>query len=228
MNRTLSVVRMQLVNRQTFVWVPLIILGASFVLSLVIWSMIPYGGTKYSGGAQAPLWYFVAIGVMALAYTFPFSQAMSVTRRQFFFGTLITAAGASAMLAIVFIVGGLLEQATGGWGMAGYFFYLDAVWERGPLAAGFTYFVMALLLFVIGMWSATIFKRFGVVAVVSAWVAIALILVGGMWLVGRMDAWGDLFGWLGSQGTFGLTLWALVPLALFSGASYLTLRRATP
>jgi len=228
MSRTLSVVRMQFVNRQTFIWIPLIILGGAFVVTLLIWSMIPYGGAKYSGGAQAPLWYFVAIGVMALSYTFPFSQAMSITRRQFFFGTLLTAAIGSAGLAVIFVVGGLIEKATAGWGMGGYFFYLDWVWEGGPLAAGAAYFILALLLFVTGMWSATLYKRFGVTAVVGAWVIVALLLVGVVWLIGRLNAWAQVFGWLVAQGAFGLALWALVPLVLFSGISYLTLRRAVP
>ncbi len=39
--RVWRVVRMQLVNRQTFVWVPLIILAGSFVLSLAVFLIIP-------------------------------------------------------------------------------------------------------------------------------------------------------------------------------------------
>mgnify|MGYP004237449591 FL=1 len=86
MNRVGNVVRMQLVNRQTFIWIPLIILAGSLVVSIVIWSMIPYDAPKYGGGAQAPLWYFFAVGIMGMTQTFPFSQAMSVTRREFFLG----------------------------------------------------------------------------------------------------------------------------------------------
>ncbi len=37
MNRTLSVVRMQLINKQTYIWIPLIILGGAFILTLAIW-----------------------------------------------------------------------------------------------------------------------------------------------------------------------------------------------
>ena len=56
MNRTFNVMRMQLVNRQTYVWMPLIILGGSFVLSLMIYALIPTDAPKYGGAAQAPLW----------------------------------------------------------------------------------------------------------------------------------------------------------------------------
>ena len=131
MTRTLNVVRMQLINRQTFVWVPLLILGGSLALSLVIFSLIPYEGEKCGGAAQSTYWYFLALGVLAMSATFPFSQAMSVTRREFYLGTLATAALASGILAALFIVGGFIEQATNGWGLNGYYFYIAAdVGER--------------------------------------------------------------------------------------------------
>ncbi|GAA4074497.1 hypothetical protein GCM10023065_31690 [Microbacterium laevaniformans] len=40
MNRTLAVARMQLVNKQTFVWVPLIITAVAFVISWLIAAII--------------------------------------------------------------------------------------------------------------------------------------------------------------------------------------------
>ena len=40
MNRTLSVVRMQLINKQTYIWIPLIILGGAFVLALAVYAIL--------------------------------------------------------------------------------------------------------------------------------------------------------------------------------------------
>ena len=57
MNRTLGVVRMQLVNKATFVWVPLIVLAGAFVISVGIWGILSANGVTvdmYGGGAQAP------------------------------------------------------------------------------------------------------------------------------------------------------------------------------
>ena len=88
-NRTLSVVRMQLINKQTYIWIPLIILGGAFVLAMAIYAILAGSGVPgpfYGGGAQAPLWYFGIVGIQALTLTFPFSQAMSVTRREFYLG----------------------------------------------------------------------------------------------------------------------------------------------
>ncbi|GAB2848885.1 hypothetical protein ACFQ0P_06340 [Microbacterium insulae] len=228
MSRTLNVVRMQLVNRQTFIWVPLIILGGALIVSLMIWSMLPPGANKYSGGSQGPLWYFVAVGVMSFAYTFPFSQAMSVTRREYFLGTLLTAALTSGILAVIFVIGGAIELATDGWGMNGLFFYVPWVWEAGPAAAGLSYFVLAMLLFVLGMWCAILYKRFGTVVLVTILVGLGVLLVGVMWIIGRFNAWGAVGQWIAGNGALGLTLWATAVAAVLAVISYLTLRRTSP
>ncbi|MGO2049976.1 MAG: hypothetical protein ACTH2E_05885, partial [Microbacterium sp.] len=105
MSRTLNVIRLQLINRQTFIWVPLIVLASAVLISVLIYAMIPIDDPKYGGGAQAPLWVFFVIGMQAMTMTFPFSQAMSITRREFFVGTMITAVLGSVFMAIVFLIG---------------------------------------------------------------------------------------------------------------------------
>ena len=228
MNRTLSVVRMQLVNRMTFIWIPLIILGSALALSIVIWAMIPYNGVKYGGGSQAPLWYFFAVGIQALALTFPFSQAMSVTRRAFFLGTMLTAALTSVILAAIFVAGGYLELATHGWGLNGYFFYIDWIWQSGPFAAALLIFVVAMLFFVIGFWGATVYKRFGAIGLTITLVAIGVVLVAAIWLVGRFDGWGAVGAWLAVQTSTSLALWGLAVTVVLGAISFATMRRLVP
>lgn len=228
MNRTINVVRMQLVNRQTYVWMPLIILAGSFVLSMLVYAMIPVDTPKYGGAAQAPLWYLLAVGIQALTMTFPFSQAMSVTRREFYLGTLLTAGLAAVLLAVIYMLGGLLEQATGGWGLNGYYFYLPWVWEAGPLGAGFFYAVMAVLLFIVGFWAATIYKRFGGTVLTIVLVGLGFVLVGLMWLAGRLNAWEAIFTWIATAGAVGITAWSAVLAAVLAGIAFLTLRRTVP
>lgn len=231
MNRTVSVVRMQLINRQTYVWVPLMVLSGSLLITLAIYAILNnagVGGPMYGGGAQAPLWYFGVVGVQALTLTFPFSQAMSVTRREFYLGTLLTAVLTGAILAIVFVIGGLIEQATGGWGMNGYFFYLPWIWEAGPLGAGLFFFTVTMLFFVVGFWAATIYKRFGSVVLTITLVALAAVLVLGLFFIGQLNAWQQVFEAIGTLGALGLALWGLLLGAVLAAISSLTLRRAVP
>lgn len=231
MNRIISVVRMQLINRATYIWVPLIVLAGALIITLCIYAILVSSGVEtafYGGGAQAPLWYFLVVGIQALTLTFPFSQAMSVTRREFYLGTLLTAALTAALLSLVFLVGGLIETATGGWGMNGYFFALPWIWEAGPVVPVLFYFVIAMLFFVIGFWLATIYKRWGSMAVTLVLVGLGALLVLALFVVARANAWVSVFTWFATQGPLGLTLWGALVVAALAAASFLTLRRAVP
>lgn len=228
MNRTWNVVRMQLINKQTYVWVPLIVMSGAFVLTLLIWAMIPEGGVKYSGGAQAPYWYFGVVGVQSLTLTFPFSQAMSVTRREYFFGTTLTASLTAAMLATIYVIGGYIERATGGWGMGGYYFSLDWIWNPGPAVAWLLYFAIAMVFFMVGFGAATFYKRFGSVLLTVFLVGLGLAFVGLLWLIGRLEAWPAVGEWIAAQGTVGIALWTLLVAAVIGTLSFAPLRRAVP
>lgn len=231
MSRIVNVVRLQLINRMTYVWIPLIILGGAFVMALAIYAILYNSGIQgpfYGGGAQAPLWYFGIVGIQALTLTFPFSQAMSITRREFYLGTLLTAVLTSLILAAIFVVGGFIELATNGWGVNGWFFRLDWVWESGPAAAGLFYFVTAMMFFVVGFWCATVYKRFGAFGLTILLVGLGLLFVAGLFLVGRLNAWGVVFEWFAAQGALGLSLWGLVVIVALSAISYGTLRRSIP
>ncbi|MCC4908628.1 hypothetical protein [Microbacterium sp. cx-59] len=231
MNRTFNVVRMQLVNRQTYIWIPLIILAGSFVITLAIYGILQTAGVegaKVGGGAQAPLWYFLAVGVQALTLTFPFSQAMSVTRREFYLGSLLTAVLTSALLAVIFVLGGFVETLTDGWGMNGYFFSIPWLWESGPLLAGLFYFVLAMLFFVVGFGAATIYKRFGAFGLTLSLIGLGVLLVAALWLVGWADAWAPVFEWFVQIGAGGLMLLLAGLAALLAVGAFPILRRAVP
>lgn len=231
MSRTVNVIRMQFINKQTYVWIPLIILASALAITLAIYGILIAAGVegpKVGGGAQAPLWYFFAVGIQALTMTFPFSQAMSVTRREFFVGTLLTAIVASLALAVVFVVGGYVELATNGWGLNGWFFYLDWVWESGPIGAAFVYFVAAMLFFVTGLWFATVYRRFQGLGLTIALVGLAGLIVLGLFIIGQLNAWAAVFTWIAELGAVRLSLWGLVLFAVTSALAFLTLRRATP
>lgn len=227
-DRTFNVVRLQFVNTQTFVWVPALVLGGAWLLTMLIYWIIQgagVDGVKIGGGSTAPLGYFLVIGIQAMTMTFPFSQAMSLTRREFYLGSLVAAAVSGLGMSAVFVLLGLIEQATNGYGLNGYFAYLDWVWEAGPLAAGLTYFALTMLSFIIGFWSATIYKRFGTAVLVVVLTGIGLVLVGLIALPTWQQAWPNVWQWVIDTGSLGLTAWAILVGALLAAGSYLTLRK---
>jgi hypothetical protein len=211
--RTLNVIRLQFINRWTFIWVPLLVLGGSWVISMLIYLIIAGNGVDgpmYGGGAQAPLWYFTAVGVQAMAYTFPFSQAMSLTRREFFVGSTAAAAVSALGMTAVIVLLGMIEEATGGYGINAYFGYVPFVWDQGPLAAGMLFFGLILLLFTIGFWCATVYKRYGTAVLVGGILAVALVLVGVVALLTWNELWPRVGRLLVDLGAVGLGISALV------------------
>lgn len=228
MNRTLNVMRMQLINKQTFLWVPLMVLGGAFVISLLIYAIIPTDEPKYGGGAQAPLWYFGVIGIQALTLTFPFSQALSIARKTYYLGTLLTAAAAAVALATFYTALKYVELATGGWGINGYFFVIPWI-SDGAWYEGWTFFfAWMMLFFVFGFWAATIYKRWGSLVTTTVLVGLGLALVGVIALITWQQWWPSVGGWFASQTSFALGLWGIAVVAVLAASSFLTLRRAIP
>ncbi len=231
--RTGKVIRMQLLNKQTFVWMPLLILGSSFVITMLIYGVITFSVSDrseplYGGGSQAPLWYFLVVGIQALSFTFPFSQALSITRREFFLGTFATAIASSLTLAVTFLIGGGIERATDGWGFNAYFFYLPWIWDQGPIGALVLYFMIAMFAFSIGFWASTLYKRFGLAWLIATGVGIAAILIGTALVISFVDQWPAVGRWLGGLRPFEVAGLALAVDAVLAGLSYLTIRRAIP
>lgn len=228
MRRTLNVVRLQMINKNTFIWVPLIVLAGAVLVSVLIYAMIPVDTPKYGGGGQAPLWVFFAVGMSAMTLTFPFSQAISITRREFFIGTMLAAIIGSAFMGLLFLIGGGIEKLTNGWGVNGWVFYLPDLWAAGPGGAFVVFFTLALFFFVIGFTGATIYKRWGALMITIVGVGIGLLLVAAVFLITRLELWGQVGIVLGQLGALGVALWGLVGVGVLMVISYLTLRRATP
>ncbi|MFJ6533424.1 hypothetical protein [Microbacterium sp. NPDC091662] len=228
MRRTFNVIRLQLINKGTFLWYPLMILAAATVISILIYALIPVDTPKYGGGGQAPLWYFFAVGMSAMTLTFPFSQAMSITRREFFFGTMLTATLASTLMGVLFLIGGGIEVATNGYGVNGYLFYLPWLWEAGPLGAFVVFFTLALFFFVIGFTGATIYKSWGQLVLLIVSIGLGLLLVGLVFLWTRLELWGDVGATIMNLGALGLALWGLLITLALMGVSFLAFRRTIP
>lgn len=226
MNRIVNVARLQFVNRAAYLWIPLLVLVASFASSLAIYALLPADVPKYGGGAQAALWTFLAMGIVSATQAFPFAMALGVARREFFGGSLLAAAGTAVCSALVFVLGSLVETATNGWGMDGWYFALPWLRDAGSLGGGFCYFVVSLFFFTIGFWFATVYKRFGMLALTAALVALGAVLVVAAAVITWLGAWGRVARWFASLTAMGVASWLLLLTAVLASGSFLTLRRA--
>ncbi|WP_181034317.1 hypothetical protein [Arthrobacter sp. GMC3] len=230
MNRAVAVARMQLINKWTFLGIPALILLSSFALTLAIWAMIPdtAEGAKYSGAGQAVMWYFFALGLQSMSLTFPFSQGLSISRRNFFLGTVGLFAVVAAVVSGLYVVLGYLETATHGWGLNGQMFALQWIAKQNGFMQMFFYFVLMMFLFLLGFWGATVYKRWQATGMLLACIALAVVLVGAVGLITWRGWWPAVGSWMAAQtpGTTGLL--ALGLAALLGAGAYLTLRKATP
>ena len=227
MNYVSKVMRLQLVNRWTFIGVPLMVLGGSLLIVILLGLVIPNDGVMITGAAQAPLWYFIVVGVQALSLTFPFSQAMSVTRRDYFLGTLATFVLFSLAFGVVFLVLALIEQATSGWGVDTLVFAIPWLLNAGWLAVILSVAALAIVMFLIGLWMATIYKRWGTVVIVAISRGLGLVLVGVIALITYFQWWQAVLTWVVGQTPMSMAGWLLVLIVALSAGSFLTLRKVT-
>jgi hypothetical protein len=229
MNRAVSVARMQLINKWTFLGIPALIIAASFALTYAIWLMLPDNAeTRYSGASQAVVWYFLALGIQSLTYTFPFSQAMSVSRRTFYIGTTGLFAVVALAVSLLYFVLGRVEVATNGWGLNGQLYFLG--WAAdSPAAVQILFnFLVMLALYMTGFWFATVYKRWRATGMLVVWILIAVALVGLMALAGWQGWWPQVGAWFAAQTPLSVSGWTALFCAALGVGSYLTLRRATP
>ena len=173
------------------------------------------------------MWYFLALGIQSLTLTFPFSQAMSVSRKSFYLGTLGLFAVIALAYSVLYYLLGLIEKATGGWGMNGQLFALGWIAENNAAVQILFYFVAMVLLFMIGFWCATVYLRWKTTGMLIVGIGFAVILLALLAMVTFNGWWVAVGGWLGSLTTLGLALTLGAICVLLAGGSYVTLRKAT-
>lgn len=240
--RLANVVRLHLANPFTILITPLMVLGIIFLANWVIWWLISVGttgdrtaienaskGLQYSGASLWTFIYMMVVAIQAMNLTFPFALGFGSTRRDYALGTALAFTGLSAVFAIVYFVMAALETATGGWGMGGamfttIFFGIDLPWYEWL----FNVFAAFLFFFAIGSMFGAIYVRFKARGTILFFLALALVLIGGVALITLSDGWGvvaDVFVTLGFTGSYAASLGLS---AIAATAGYLILQRATP
>ncbi|MDO5751871.1 hypothetical protein [Arthrobacter sp.] len=229
MNRAMAVARMQLINKWTFLGIPAVIIGGSFLLSLVIFALIPNSvGVKYSGAGQAVMWYFFGLGIQSLTLSFPFSQGLSVSRRNFFLGTVGLFTVLAAAISALYVILGIVETATNGWGLQGRMFAISWVADRSWFVQWFFYFVLMMFLFLLGFWAATVYKRWQATGVLVMTLSFAVLVVAAVALITWQGWWPAVGAWLITLTPLSLGALAFAFVLILGFAAFSTLRRATP
>jgi hypothetical protein len=224
---------MHLTHPLLSVGIPWAIVLSSFAINLAIWGVGGVGdetnGDATTGGL-ASLYITVAIVfIQAVTQMFPFAMGLSLSRRDFYLGTALTAVVQSLGYALALTVLAAIEDATDGWGMQLSF------WAPGPLdvdnpALQVAVFGLPMLACAfLGMAIGVVFKRWGAVGLYVLAVA-TLVLTGlGAFLATWQEAWQEIGSWLADLSVTSLTI--ALPLALavaLAGLTFLGIRRTVP
>ena len=239
-NRILAVVRLHFVNPATTIVIPWMILGFIFLVNLAIWAIIfsavsgeedranAQEGLNWSGASFYIFVYMTIVAIQAINLTFPFAQGYSVTRRDFYLGTVIAFVLLSAMYAAGLTVLSLIEDATDGWGLGGHMF-TSVYFGVGDWYVRFgLFFTIFAFFFFLGAAFAAVYVRWRAVGMIALWAAITLGIVAIIALVTFTDSWPAVGTWFVDTGVNGVIAWTLVPTVVAAFAAYVVLRRATP
>ena len=224
-----DVARYHLVVPWLVLGLPWAILAISFIVNLVIFSLVPQGHAAHNdtGGVASIYVFFLVIGVSSIGRSLPFGLALGVSRRSFYAGTTLLGAALALVDGLALTVLQAIERATDGWGANMHFFQVSYILDGPWYLTWLTSSVALALLWVWGMWFGIVYRRwnlFGSVAFIAAQVSVVVVAV---LIVTWADAWsgfGHFFTGLTAAGLTGL-LAGLAALLLAGG--HATIRRAT-
>ncbi len=237
LGRIWNVVRLHTANPWTTIITPWLVVAAVFGLTYAIWRIVQAalggpgsvdsGGFQMSGGISWIIIFMMVVGIQAMNLTFRFALGYSVTRRDYYLGSLVY----FVLLALMYGAGIALlsgiEDATGGWGVNGAFFAPIGLVDVPLWQVGYAYFTLLLMMFGVGIMYGTAYVRWRANGVLVFSGLIALLLVGALWLVISTDSWTAVGDFFTDQSLVALMSWALVPAATFGLVGYSVLRRAT-
>ncbi len=237
--RIWSVVRLHVVNRMALFGVPLMILGFIFAVNFVIWWTLKSSlstsdfadaseGMQYSGASTFIFVYMMVVAVQAINLTFPFAQGYSVTRRDFYLGSVLTFVMLSAAWALLISVLGEIEQATGGWYVGGSMFNAIYFGDGGFLQRLYITFLLFSFFFFVGAATAAVYVKWRTNGMLVFFGALVLVLLAAVLWITFGAHWMAVGAWFVEMGVVGVVTWTLVPTIISGIVGFFILRRATP
>lgn len=234
LNRAWHVTRLHFSNKWQTIGVPWLAVSVIFLANFVIWWLItsaqqPDDATSSYNGASAYLFvYMLVVAIQAMSRTFSFALGFSVTRRDYYRGTLLAFVLYSVSYGAALTLLSYVEEWTNGWGVGlgmfrTVFFGADALWMRL-----FIYVAAFLIFSLIGIACGTLYVRWRANGLITLGVTAALLLIGSVALATLTKSWGQVGEWFVTAGVVGITAWLLLFSVLLTIFGYFVLRRATP
>ena len=238
--RVWRTVRLLTANPATTIWWPVAILAAIFVMNWTIWWLIfqnveatatadTADGIRFNGAVSFVFIYMLVVAVQAVNLAFPLALGYGSTRRAFSAGSALTFVLLSFAYATLLTIGAWLEEATGGWGLGGYFFrtFYFAT-DAGWLAQWWIYFCWLVYFLFTGTVFAAMYVRWKAMGLIVSFGLLAALVVALVAVFTLSDSWLAFWEAIDALGTLGVASVALIPAVLAAVIGHLVLRRATP
>jgi hypothetical protein len=195
------------VDKNQLVKIPLLIIAAGIIVSVIIGELIKLAGAPPEAVRegmrhnQAAMWiltgYFVSLGALLYAKSLPFAVALGATRRDYWLGTTLTLGVTSLGLALFSTLLLAIEKATNGWFTGARMYDTYIVGNGDYFSAFLMAFAISGLSLLAGNFFAAIYLRWKSAGVTIAIIGIVLLLLGVIALAVGSDL--NIIGWLSTD-----------------------------
>ncbi|MFD2610858.1 hypothetical protein [Paenibacillus gansuensis] len=225
MNRTYAIFRMHAKDKLSWFYLPWIIMLFSFSVNLVIAAFVDEPVT--TGGVASMYIYMMVTGMIVVSQTFSFALGLSVSRRDYFNGTMLMAAISGLIASVGLLVLSSIEQGTSGWGVDLHFYHFPYLNEGGLLEQVWIFFVLMTNFFLSGFFISSFQRRYGGMAL-TLFLAVLAVIIGIItFIISNEGWWGGIGDWLSSYSAGQLASMLFVLSLIYAASTFRLLRKST-
>jgi hypothetical protein len=225
MNRIMPVMKLHMRDKLSWIYVPWMILGFSFLVNIITSYFVT--DHIYTGGILTIYVFMFVSGIVVLVQTFPFALGLSVRRTDYYIGTYLHFLVISFFNAIILLLFSLLEsELIVGWGTDLYFFHLPYLNDGSIVEQFLIYFLIMIHLLIGGLIFSSVFRRFGKFGLLTFGIVLFVTSSIVSFLITRNQWWDKIWIWLVNQTAFELALWTIPLTLIYTLANYIMIRKA--
>ncbi|WP_261303835.1 hypothetical protein [Paenibacillus andongensis] len=213
-------------SKMTSLAIPWSIIGANFLINLLIALSLEVGESINTGAIISIFIYTFVAGTVTIKETFPFALGLSIRRKDYFFGTAVTATIVNVSSALALAILSVIEEATNGWWVRLHLFNVQFLNDLSLIGTFGIYLIMLLHMYFLGFAISSLHRRFGGASMYIFFTSLLLIGTVVSYIFTHFGLWGGLVDWI--IHSYMDIFWWMVPLVVvYLVAAYGLLRRAT-
>lgn len=229
--------RLQFAVPWSFIWLPMFIFVLAWAFGYGVLALIdsqvpdripaqePMSAT---GGAQATIWYLSFMAAYTASHTFPFSVALSYSRRVYLIGTYLMFLVVAAGYGVAVMLAYWLERATDGFGRHLYMFAPPSFADiGGPVGIALAASMLVLFFMCFGFFWAILYRRVSIPILWTVIIGVIVAILGVVAVITMNQWWLNVGQWFTTQNAYTIAGWGLLAAIALGVLNYLLIRKAT-